>query len=56
MTKRILLPLAIVSSLFATAAPASAATEELFGNYNFLLEAGKRPTAIHGDFSTFRTN
>ncbi len=59
MTKRIVLPLAIVAGLLAGAAPANAApaTEELFGNYNFLLEAGNRPIMIqHGDFATFRIN
>ena len=58
MTKRILLLLAVVTGLLASAGPANAkpATEELFGNYNFLLEAGARPTMLHGDFATFPTN
>jgi len=57
MTKRILLPLAILAGLLAAAGPANARpTEELFGNYNFLLEANKRPTTLHGDFATFRSN
>ena len=57
MTKRILLPLAIVAGLLAGAAPASAgpATEELLGSYNFLLEANSRPIMLqHGDFASFR--
>ena len=58
MTKRILLLLTVVTGLLASAGPANAkpATEELFGNYNFLLEASARPTMLHGDFATFRTN
>ena len=58
MTTRILLSLAVASNLLATAAPAHAGqgTEQLIGAYNFLLEAGNRPTMLHGDFATFRTN
>jgi hypothetical protein len=58
MTKRIVLLLTVVTGLLASAGPAIAkpATEELFGNYNFLLEAGARPAALHGDFATFGTN
>jgi len=59
MTKRIVLPLAIVAGLLAGAAPANASpvTEELLGSYNFLLEAGNRPMMLqHGDFASFRSD
>jgi hypothetical protein len=58
MTKRILLLLTIATGLLAAAGPADARpTEELFGNYNFLLEATDRPTMLqHGDFATFRAH
>ena len=57
MTKRIPLAFALLSGLLVAAPTAHAGqgTEQLLGAYNFLLEAGKRPTALpHGDFTTFR--
>jgi hypothetical protein len=57
MTKRIALFLTITTGPLAAAGPVGAQpTEELKGNYNYLLEAGARPTLLHGDFATFRTN
>jgi hypothetical protein len=57
MTKRIVLPLALLTGLLAAAGPAHAMpTEEIKGNYNYLLEADARPTMLHGDFATFRSS